>query len=74
MVTEPSRSIDKRLILAIYQLAHYLLQSYPNLDTLEGTERKHAVDIRAALVAFTRATECKFGLPHTKPTRIERRE
>ena len=65
--------IDKRLILAIYQLACYLLTVYPNLDTLEGTERKHAVELKAALVSFTRVTECKFGLPHTYQTKADRR-
>ena len=65
--------IDKHLILALYQLARYLLQSYPNLDTLEGQERKEAVEMKAALVSFTRVTECKFNLPHTYQTKADRR-
>jgi hypothetical protein len=61
--------IDKHLILALYQLARYLLTTYPNLDTLSGVERKEAVEMKAALVSFTRVTECKFNLPHTYQTK-----
>lgn len=65
--------IDKHLLLALYQLARYLLTVYPNLDTLTGDDLQQAREMKSALVQFTRVTECRFHLPHTYQTKADRR-
>lgn len=65
--------MNDQLQLGMYQLARYMLTTFPNFDTLEGEERRQLINLRAALLQFIRATEVHYRLPRSTSTKSERR-
>lgn len=57
--------MNEHLEIGLYRLAYYMLQTIPPPDTIEGTERVSADQLRGALMAFIAAIERRHNLPRT---------